>query len=152
MSVHFIVCTVAVQAIKSVMQCSFSKRRNNMTEINKRMLSLSNVSVNYAIAHTVKEQQKCCEVCFYYLWDAEEASLQTKCGSLDRCWFMVPSCPLHPYLSLPSGCICKVCTQYEVPTTHTPIFFTKPRALTMDCCRSRCKCGRLINLVCETLF
>lgn len=56
-----------------------------MTEINKRMLSLSNVSVNYAIAHTVKEQQKCCEVCFYYLWDAEEASLQTKCGSLDRC-------------------------------------------------------------------
>lgn len=96
MSVHFIVCTVAVQAIKSVMQCSFSKRRNNMTEINKRMLSLSNVSVNYAIAHTVKEQQKCCEVCFYYLWDAEEASLQTKCGSLDRCWFMVPLLPSAP--------------------------------------------------------
>lgn len=38
-----------------------------------------------------------------------------------------PSCPLHPYLSSPSGCICKVCTQYKVPTTHA-VFFTESSA------------------------
>lgn len=35
-----------------------------------------------------------------------------------------PFCPLHPYLSLPSRCICKLCTQYGVQTTRT-VFFTE---------------------------
>lgn len=30
-----------------------------------------------------------------------------------------PSCPLHLYLSLLSGYICKVCPQYETLTTHS---------------------------------
>lgn len=65
------------------------KRKNNMTERNEKKnvfcFLLSNVVVKHAIMPTVMEQEKCYEVRIHCLWDAEETSLQTKCGSSDRC-------------------------------------------------------------------
>lgn len=37
------------------------------------------------------------------------------------------SCPLHPYLSSPSDCICKICAQYKALTTHA-VFFPESSA------------------------
>lgn len=51
----------------------------------KKMFSLTGVVVKHAIMPAVMEQEKRYELCTQCLWDAEETSLQTKCGSSDRC-------------------------------------------------------------------
>lgn len=114
----YLICALVIESKKSVwVNVGPKRRKNNLTERNEIMFLPRNVVVKHAIMSTVMEQEKCYEVPNQRLWEAEETSLQTKCGSSDvDLWCR--SCPLHPYLSSPSRCICKVCSHHKVPTTH----------------------------------
>lgn len=77
---------------------SHKERKDNITERNekkKKSFLWAILLWQWPIMPTVMEQE-CYEVCIQCLWDAEETSFQTKCGSSDRCWFMVPLLPSAP--------------------------------------------------------